>query len=180
MQRRHFLLGSAAALLGSAAAGGVWLAGEPAPIHALADIAAARRWLEQLVASGDARTLAGWPLPQVLEHAAQSIDYSIDGYPLAYSALFQASAGRLAFAVFNRRGAMQHGLDEAIPGAPPLIDHDLPQAALRLDGALARFAAHRGALAAHFAYGALSHADYQRAHLMHLADHARRVTPAPA
>ena len=44
--------------------------------------------------------------------------------------------------------------------------------------ALDRFDKHTGALAPHFAYGALSKADYARAHLMHLANHWDLVVPA--
>ena len=41
----------------------------------------------------------------------------------------------------------------------------------RLQLAFARFAAHRGPLAAHFAYGELSHDEYALAHVLHLYNH---------
>ena len=61
-----------------------------------------------------------WTLAQMLNHAAQSIDYSIDGFPEMKSALFRGAVGSVAFAVFQARGKMGHTLDEPIPGAPAL------------------------------------------------------------
>jgi hypothetical protein len=67
---------------------------------------------------------------------------------------------------------MTHSLNEPIPGAPelaqgqplgPAIDHAI--------AALQAFERHDGALAPHFAYGALDKPAYTRAHLMHLANH---------
>ncbi|MEW9897604.1 DUF1569 domain-containing protein [Chitinivorax sp. PXF-14] len=122
----------------------------------------------------------GWPLPKVLVHCAQSIDYSLDGYPEARSRLFQATAGSAAFAVFRLRGKMSHPLDEPIPGAPAIDDAtSLPEATARLRRAIARFQSHQGPLAPHFAYGALEHADFELAHVMHIANHlSLLVSPA--
>lgn len=119
----------------------------------------------------DARTRSGWPLAQVLEHAAQSVEYSLRGFPQPKPAWFQASAGRAAFALFAARGRMSHSLTDPIPGAPELAMTSLPAARDRLLKALADFRAHDGALQPHFAYGALDKPRYTLAHLMHLDDH---------
>ncbi len=119
-----------------------------------------------------ARMAEGWPLATVLVHAAQSVEYSMAGFPQPNSALFRATVGPLAFAVFDARGRMSHGLAEPIPGAPAIAaDTPLPAAVARLVEALKRFDAHTGPLQTHFAYGALDKAAYARAHLMHLANH---------
>jgi hypothetical protein len=133
------------------------------------DIDSAVRAVRGLVPEG--RSSGAWPLPQTLEHLAQSIEYSITGYPQPRAAWFQASVGRAAFAVFDARGRMHHALDEPIPGAPALAAKELPPAAERLVQALRRFEAHTGPLQPHFAYGALDKPHYTRAHLLHLADH---------
>ena len=70
---------------------------------------------------------------------------------------------------------MRHGLTEPIPGAPALAETDLTLAITRLDRAFADFEAHAGPLMPHFAYGALDKAQYTRAHLMHLANHAEEI-----
>ena len=120
-----------------------------------------------------------WSLAQMLNHAAQSIDYSIDGFPQVKSALFRKAVGGVAFAVFQARGKMGHTLNEPIPGAPVLDAQALLEPAIaRALAALRRFEAHTGALAPHFAYGELDKAQYTRAHLMHLANHWSEVERA--
>jgi hypothetical protein len=133
-------------------------------------IAAAVVAIESL-AQGHRHTGA-WSLSQMLQHVAQSIDCSIDGYPQLRSALFRKAIGGVAFAAFQARGRMSHALDEPIPGTPALdAQLALPSAISRAQIALRRFEAHDGALAPHFAYGVLDKAEYTRAHLMHLANH---------
>jgi Protein of unknown function (DUF1569) len=125
------------------------------------------------------RHTGAWTLAQMLNHAAQSIDYSIDGFPELRSALFRNAVGRVAFAVFQTRGKMGHSLTEPIPGAPALdAQAPLEPAIARAVAALRRFEAHTGALAPHFAYGELDKAQYTRAHLMHLANHWSEVARA--
>jgi len=134
------------------------------------DLAAALRAIEGLGANS--RSTGAWTLPQILNHAAQSVEYSLSGFPQPKSALFQATLGKTALAVFQARGRMSHSLDEPIPGAPALAAADpLPAAKVRLVKALRDFDAHQGPLQPHFAYGALDKPHYARAHLMHLANH---------
>ena len=71
---------------------------------------------------------------------------------------------------------MRHTLTEPIPGAPALLYESIEVGSERLRQAIARFEAHQGPLAPHFAYGTLDTRQYTRAHLMHLADHATAVT----
>jgi hypothetical protein len=167
------LAGGAVALTG----GALWLQGEPAPIATFPDTDAALRWLDAIARSPQAHSLSPWPLAQVLEHAAQSVEFSLDGYPQLRSALFRDSVGTLAFLAFARRGRMTHDTQEPIPGAPALVATRIDAAAARLSEALRRFeaqpATHR--FAPHFAFGTLDKDAYRRAHLMHLADHAREI-----
>lgn len=163
-------------MLAAGAAALLPLAGcSDAPVQVFADFDAVRGVLATLDAQR-ARTTAGWPLAQVLQHAAQSIEYSLDGFPSPKSPLFQGTVGKGAWAVFNARGRMSHSLTEPIPGAPA-IDAALPleRATTRLLAAIERFERHGGALQPHFAYGALDKRAYTRAHLMHLADHWSEV-----
>ena len=143
-----------------------------------ADLGAAQRAVQALATSPTgARSTGAWSLAQVLNHAAQSVEYSMHGFPRLKPALFRATAGRLAFAVFRRRGRMSHPLDAPIPGAPALAAGDpVGPAATRLLAALYAFEAWTGPLAPHFAYGALDKAAYTQAHLMHLADHWTEIT----
>lgn len=152
------------------AAGGVWWWGAGRPeVAGAASVDAIYALLDELQQRPRPMRL-GWPLAQVCEHCAQSIDYSIDGYPTSRSPLFQRTLGALAFGVFDRRGRMRHDLQEPIPGAPPLQESDPQLAIRRLIAALQRFEA-ATAFQPHFAYGVLDQQAYRRAHLMHIAEH---------
>lgn len=169
MKRRQVLKNGA--LLGAAglvgAAGWLKLSGE--------DVA--RLTIEQVkkdllsLPLASTQNSGGWTLSQMLNHLAQSIEYAISGYPQLYSAGFQNTAGKAAFALFSWRGRMHHDLAEPIPGEPVLDDNDRDVAMTRLLQALDDFQNHQGALSPHFAYGQLSHADYTLAHVMHINDH---------
>lgn len=137
-------------------------------MQGFADISAARKAID--AAASGWRSTGTWSIAQVFDHAAQSIEYSLRGFPELKSAAFRATAGKLAFAWFDSRGAMSHSLSEPIPGAPALAG-DMAVAVTRLQAAWQAFEGHSGAFAPHFAYGALDKAQYTRAHLMHLANH---------
>lgn len=67
---------------------------------------------------------------------------------------------------------MWHDLSEPIPGAPALNPAVDAQTALtHLHDVIATFHRHTGPLHPHFAYGALSKAEYELANAMHLANH---------
>lgn len=179
MYRRRWLklaLGAGASTLLGAGVGTLWLAGDAEPVDALPDVPTALAWLERLTRV-PAESTSSWTLAQMLEHAAQSVEYSLQGYPSLNSAWFRASVGPLAFRAFARHGQMTHATTEPIPGAPALVAHDVGAAAQRLAHALRRFEATPDSFdfPPHFAYGALGKDDYRRAHLLHLADHAREV-----
>jgi hypothetical protein len=168
MRRRTLMVVAASAPLAACSA---------AEVKTLPTVAAAMTAIEGL-ARGHKHT-GSWTLAQMLNHAAQSIDYSIDGFPEMKSALFRGAVGSVAFAVFQARGRMSHTLDEPIPGAPALdAQAPLEPAITRALAALRRFEAHSGALAPHFAYGALDKPQYTRAHLMHVANHWTQVQRA--
>lgn len=140
----------------------------PRPFGTLAE---ARRAVAALPGSA-ARSSGAWPLPQVLAHLAQSIEYSLRGFPALKPALFRSTLGAAAFALFDARGAMHHPLDQPIPGAPSLeAERDLATSVARLLAAIDAFEAHAGELQPHFAYGALDKAAYARAHLLHIGQH---------
>lgn len=177
--RRTFLrsgAGLATAGAAVAAGGGYYLLHRSAHDRQLvfAHISDAMAEVERLAAGAvqplDAAT--AWSWAQTLEHCAQSIEFSLQGFPAPKSALFQNTLGSAALAVFAWRGRMSHNLAEPIPGAPALDASATAEGALaRLRQSVQDFAAHTGPLHPHFAYGALSRAQYEQAHAMHLANH---------
>lgn len=143
-----------------------------ARVLSFGSLAQARDELQRTLDERRQPPAGGWNAAQVLTHLAQSIEHSMTGYPQPRSRLFQATLGAAAFAVFDARGRMSHGLDEPIPGAAPLDGSAHPSAALaRLLKAISDFERWLGPLQPHFAYGELPRPAYERAHALHLADH---------
>jgi hypothetical protein len=166
MRRRSFLIAIPVLLHGPAGA-------DLPKVESLGD---ALHWLDRLERAVRAETTGAWPLASVLDHLAQSIEMSMDGYPQPRSMLFQNTAGSAAFTYFKWRGRMSHALDEPIPGAPALCGgaHWRPSAA-RLRQAIARFQASTGPFRRHFAYGMLGKPDYALAHAFHIANHQDEI-----
>jgi hypothetical protein len=117
-----------------------------------------------------------WDPAQILNHCAQSVEYSMTGYPEHKSDLFKNTAGQLVFSIFSAKGSMTHSLSEPIPGAPLLqSDQPLEMALQRLQKSLTDFNVYEGELAPHFAYGSLSKSQYALAHVMHLNNHLQQI-----
>ena len=126
--------------------------------------------------TGSPKVTGNWTLGQVLAHCAQSIEYSLTGYPQLKPAWFRSTVGRLVKGRFLKRGAMSHDLEAAVAGAPAL-DPQLPlrDAISRLREAISNFRAHQGAFAPHLAYGDCSREEYETLHAMHIANHLSRI-----
>lgn len=113
-----------------------------------------------------------WNPYQVFNHCAQSVEFSMTGFPESESALFQNTVGAVAFSVFAARGAMSHNLAEEIPGAPALDVGGDPQVALaHLIKVLQEFESYSGQLQPHFAFGELDKREYALAHALHINNH---------
>lgn len=166
MNRRHYLL------LSTTLATGLAWADHP-KVGSLDEVL---HWLDRLEKARGVRSSNAWTMGAVLEHLAQSVEMSMDGYPEPRSVLFQKTVGAAAFAFFELRGRMHHGLTDPIPGAPALPQRDdWKPGAQRLRAAVLRFQAHTGALQPHFAYGGLAKRDYAQAHALHIANHQDAV-----
>lgn len=120
--------------------------------------------------------LGQWNPYQIFSHCAQSVEYSMSGYPEQDSALFQNTVGKIVFSVFSSNGKMSHDLTAPVPGAPPLeIKEDTSSALVRLRKALTDFKDYQGKLEPHFSYGQLSKEEYTVAHIMHLNNHLEEL-----
>ncbi|MES2128173.1 MAG: DUF1569 domain-containing protein [Pseudomonadota bacterium] len=168
--RRSFLAASAALVV----AGSSGCSGKASDERQLqfASLGAAEEELARLAQAGTLASSASWNWAQTLNHCAQSIEYSMTGFPAAKSMFFQRTVGAAAFGVFAWRGRMTHDLAEPIPGAPVLDGAaEATQALERLRAAILHFHRWTGPMRAHFAYGELDKKDYELAHAMHLANH---------
>lgn len=118
------------------------------------------------------QTTGAWEASRTFEHLAQSIEFSMTGFPEMKSPVFRKTVGQLAFSVFQARGRMSHGLDAEIPGE--IVAQSFPSPEMsraRLITSLEQFDAFDGAFKPHFAYGALSKSEYALAHVMHINNH---------
>jgi hypothetical protein len=117
-----------------------------------------------------------WNPAQIFNHLAQSIEYSMAGYPQHKSDFFKNTLGSMAFSVFSTRGEMSHSLSEVIPGAPLIKDdEDLLLALKRLKQSLIDFENYSGELKSHFAFGQLSKEKYSYAHILHINNHFQEL-----
>jgi len=115
-----------------------------------------------------------WTLAQALAHCAQSIEYSIAGYPRLRSGLFRATIGPIVKRKFLRAGRMSHDIAAPVAGAPELpATLTFAAARDRLRAAIGAFRAHPGPFAPHLAYGPCTKEEYAALHLMPLDDHLR-------
>ncbi|QBF82886.1 DUF1569 domain-containing protein [Shewanella maritima] len=174
-QRRNLVIGIAVGSVMLSAGGWFAIDGNNKPLT----IAAALVELDQLLAAyanNNASVNGEWDLAQMLNHCAQSVEYSLSGFPEHKSDLFKHSVGALAFTAFAAKGRMTHGLSEPIPGAPTLAaGGSVAAAAQRFKASLAQFHSFSGMLMPHFAYGYLSKAQYELAHVMHFYNHLTQV-----
>jgi hypothetical protein len=110
-----------------------------------------------------------------LAHCAQSIEFSLAGYPKLRSGLFRATIGKLAKRKFLGAGRMSHDIAAPVAGAPEIpATIAFADARVRLLAAIAAFRDHAGPLAPHLAYGPCTKPEYAALHLMHLEDHLRK------
>lgn len=118
-----------------------------------------------------------WNLYQNLVHCAQSIEYSMTGYPENKPKIFQNTVGSLVFHQFEKQGYMRHNRSEPIPGSTPIeAGGSVDQAVARLTKAVIDFENFKTDLKPHFAYGKLSKSQFAQAHCMHLGDHFAMMT----
>lgn len=175
MERRTFIKASiiGGVSVGIIGGGAVWLNTGVNPKHLTIDFA-----LQQLTSLSQQPILSTgeWNPYQIFMHCAQSIEYSMQGFPEHKSDTFKNTVGQLAFAIFSTKGKMRHNLSEAIPGAPFISSEQNIQLALqRLTHAFTEFKQYKGALAPHFAYGELSKTEYEIAHVIHLNNHLQEI-----
>lgn len=126
-----------------------------------------------LWAKADASTVAAQ-----LAHCAQSVEFSMTGYPAVAmkSPFFRATIGKIAKWKFIKAGKMSHDTNAPSVGAPT-PEEKTPEAAVqRLRNAIAKFRAHTGPLHPHLAYGELTRDEYDTMHALHIADHFRALS----
>ncbi len=121
-----------------------------------------------------------WSLGKVFTHCAQSIEYSLNGFPDMKSAVFRGTVGSVAFSVFSLRGKMSHGLEDPIPGAYDISNSIERKAGIQtLQKYIDLFQKTESKdLKPHFAYGQLDKEEFDTAHTLHIKNHFERISLA--
>jgi len=109
---------------------------------------------------------------QTVQHAAQSIGYSMTGYPRLAPVSLRVTVGRAVKHLFLSRGAMRHNLSAPVSGAPEL-DTGLPDLAAieLLRTTVNRLAAFDGVLQPHPTYGRCTKEQVASLQTLHLREH---------
>lgn len=156
------------AFLGVAGGGYYWLNAPRDQSHLGLDLMLSK--LDD-ISKSPLRTVGSWDATRTFHHLAQSVEFSMEGFPEHKSALFQKTVGKLAYKVFNARGEMSHGLDQVIPGEVVTTEGAAKDAVLRLKQSLNDFKTYEAEMKPHFAYGHLKKDDYAIAHVLHINNH---------
>ncbi len=133
--------------------------------------------LREIAAAPEIETTGPWSLHQIMVHCRQSVDYSLDGFPVLRPKLLRRTIGSWVGHRFLRRERLGHRTDRSIPGAPEVRRvGDGRRAVTGLIAALERFAAaDTSATKPHFIFGKLGKEEYERLHVLHVADHLAEV-----
>lgn len=146
------------------------------PSDGITDLQHLAATLTQSIATGDIDGLldphSDYTLSETIQHATQSIQYAMTGYPKLSPAIVRKTVGRIAKHAFLGRGAMKHNLSAPVPGAPEL-DHTESdrRACEQLTAAIQTLAAYTGAMRAHPVYGVCTKEQSARLQAMHLREH---------
>ena len=113
-----------------------------------------------------------WGVSEICLHCAQTIDYSMTGYPVMKPPIIRNTIGKIAIRKFMRQGYMSHNLTAHVPGASKLdISVSSSEAIQTLMDVMNRFENYSEPLKPHLLFGSLTKADYSQYFAMHIANH---------
>ncbi|HPG07856.1 MAG TPA: DUF1569 domain-containing protein [Saprospiraceae bacterium] len=128
-------------------------------------------FLDRIENQLDTPVSGDWDAYQNLSHCALAMEFTLQGYPLLHSKLFQLTIGKLAFHYFDWRGYMQHNTSEPTKGTNAFPPNGTLEGVQRLQKAIKTFDEWQGKLYPHEAFGVLTKKQYAHFHSMHIANH---------
>jgi hypothetical protein len=132
--------------------------------------------LLELSKSNDIKT-SKWSFYKILLHCAQTIEYSMKGYPELKPKILQLTIGKIAVNKFLKQGFMKHNLTTPVPGSPEISDNGDEKIAIEaLISIIDKFIKYDAELYPHLLFGNLSKYKYDNYFAMHIADHLSEVT----
>jgi hypothetical protein len=88
--------------------------------------------------------MTNWTLYEILSYCAQTIEYSMTGYPAMKPKFLRMTIGRLVINKFLRQGYIRHNLSSYVPGGEAITSEGSTEEGLqRLIQAIDRFEAYK-------------------------------------
>ncbi len=116
-----------------------------------------------------------WTVGQTFLHLAQSVEYSMIGYPKSEFFLIQNTLGKLMKMKFLKQGYMKHNLNSPIPGAPELGLVSELEGLNQLLTATNAFLKFNQELEPHFFLGKMNKSEFDFIHAMHIIEHLQSM-----
>ena len=137
----------------------------------LSSLADARRELLKISEIDNVKS-ENWSPYKIFVHCAQTIEYSMTGYPVMKSKVLRYTIGKIAIKKFIGQGFMKHDLAAPVPGAPVIEDVGTVKEGVEiLINAIKKFEAFNKELSPHLMFGKLSKNDYDQYFSFHIEDH---------
>lgn len=113
-----------------------------------------------------------WSPYKTFVHCAQTINYSMEGYPKYKPLIVQLTIGRFVFKKYMKQGYMKHNLSAPVQGSPFIEDSsDINLGIDILINAIDRFQEYDGFFKRHLIFGNLTKEEYEIYFAMHIKDH---------
>lgn len=117
-----------------------------------------------------------WTVGQTFLHLAQSVEYSMIGYPKSKPFWLQNTIGKLIKTKFLKQGYMKHNLNSPIPGAPELGLVSPEEGLNQLIIAIEAFLKFQLELEPHFFFGKMNKKEFDAIHSMHILEHLQSMS----
>lgn len=118
-----------------------------------------------------------WSAYKTFAHCAQTIDYSMSGYPSLKPVWVRATIGKIAIRKFLKQGYMKHDLTADVAGAPQIKEQGTLKEGIEiLEQSILQFQKYEGELQPHLLFGNLSKEQYNQYFALHVADHLNGFT----
>lgn len=120
----------------------------------------------------DIKVKTDWSMYHTLVHCAETIEYSMNGYPEMKPAFLRATVGKLAIKKFLRQGYMKHSLVADVAGGRKIKeDGSFEEGKNILLSMIDEFLNYKGKFAPHLLFGNLSREEYDQYFVLHIQDH---------
>lgn len=118
-----------------------------------------------------------WGIYEICMHCAQTISYSMTGYPKMKPAIVRLTIGKAVVSKYLKQGYMKHNLQSHVSGGEKIDPNGEPAAGIdHLLSEIEKLENYTGTLKPHSVFGEMTREDYMKYFAMHISDHFSEVT----